>query len=134
MGFEVTDFWGLAGLAGRHIHRGFRESVRGPNCEFSKIETAKPVDKALEGRRMHPFTAAEDGFDPSKVEPGQVVIYCFAAVSSKAKFGAAENAWPSRAINCSHRAGRCRNATGLVSTAPHPTIIGAQTPRTKPMS
>lgn len=77
MGFEVTDFWGLAGLAGRHIHRGFRESVRGPNCEFSKIETAKPVDKALEGRRMHPFTAAEDGFDPSKVEPGQVVIYCF---------------------------------------------------------
>lgn len=64
-------------MAGRHIHRGFRESVRGPNCEFSKIETAKPVDKALEGRRMHPFTAAEDGFDPSKVEPGQVVIYCF---------------------------------------------------------
>ena len=48
----------------------------------------------------------------------------FAAASSKAKFGAAENARPSLAINCNHRAGRCSNATGLVSTAGIPAMIG----------
>ena len=40
----------------------------------------------------------------------------FAAISN-AKFGAAENACLLLASNCIHRAGRCKKATGLISTA-----------------
>jgi hypothetical protein len=58
----------------------------------------------------------------------------FRAANSNAKFGAIEYDLLLLASNCIHRAGRCRNATGLISTAGTPNRTGAQIPRYKPIS
>src|SRR5271166_1419610 len=54
--------------------------------------------------------------------------------NSKAKFGPAENVRPLLASSCIHRAGRCRNPTGLVTTVGAPTRIGKIAANSRPMS
>src|SRR5580693_370228 len=71
---------------------------------------------------------------PARSNPAMSSADVLRTANSKAKFGPAEYVLPLLASRCSHRAGRCRNPTGLVTTVGTPNRTGKIAPNNRPMS
>ncbi len=52
-----------------------------------KIEVRKPINEALQRRRLDTFGTADDAQHPAEVEPGQVAVDCLAGGHVKGEVG-----------------------------------------------